>query len=167
MLFDLRSNTLFRLTCNKKVPLYVYVNRDITKTINKMKKIGTLLGLTAIMLLAACDPDDYQHPDVLVGNWVSVSNTKDPALNLYFDGENVTVKNGSRNYRPFTSDIEWSYYMTKDSVLCIQHTEYYGDGDYTTNYEELELSFRDSYSTMTLRYEPSFSTAREYTLIKR
>ena len=131
-----------------------------------MKKLGILLGIASMMLFAACDPDNYQHPAVLVGNWVSVSNAKDPALNLYFDGEYVVVNNGSWNYRPFTSDVEWSYYMTRDSVLCISRTEYDGE-DYDSESYELDLSFSDSYNTLTLWYDPPFSSVRKYTLIRR
>ena len=137
----------------------------------KVMRINKLLCsffvLAGILMFSACDPENYQHPEVLVGKWVLTnSSSKDAALNLTFDGDYVTVRNGSWDYRPFTNDIEWEYYMTKDSVLCISHTEYDGDG-YETESHELDLSFSDSYNTLTLWYKPTFSALRKYTLIRR
>ena len=132
-----------------------------------MNRTRLILCLLAMALFVACDPDDYQHPDVLRGSWVSLANAKNPALNLIFDEEYVMVKNGSWDYRPFTSDEEWSYYMSKDSVLHISHTEYEGDGDYTSESYELDLSFSESFNTLTLWYKPAFSSMRKYTFIRR
>ena len=132
-----------------------------------MKKIKVLLCLLAMAFFVACDSDDYQHPDVLRGSWVSLANAKSTALNLVFVEEEMTVHDGSRDYRPFTSDKVWEYYMSKDAVLHIYRTEYYGDGDYTTESYELDLSFSDSYNTLTLWYDPPFSSVRKYTFIRR
>ena len=131
-----------------------------------MSKIRMFFCLLAVTLLVSCDPENHQHPDVLVGNWVSVSNAKDPALNLTFDGEYVTVKNGSWDYRPFTTDIEWQYYMDKDSALYISRTDYDGE-DYDSESCVLDLSFSNSFNTLTLWYDPPFSSVRKYTLIRR
>lgn len=132
-----------------------------------MKSVRLLIGLMTVMFLASCDPDDYQHPDVLRGSWVSIANGKATALNLVFDYESLTVNHGSWDYRPFTYDDEWEYYMTKDSVLHIYRTKYDGDGDYSTESYELDLSFSDSFNTLTLWYKPAFSSLRKYTLIRR
>lgn len=131
-----------------------------------MNKIRMFFCLLAVTLLVSCDPENHQHPDVLVGNWVSVSNAKDPALNLTFDGEYVSVKNGSWDYRPFTTDIEWQYYMDKDSALYISRTYYDGE-DYDSESYVLDLSFSNSFNTLTLWYDPPFSSVRKYTLIRR
>ena len=132
-----------------------------------MKKIKVLLCLLAVVLFVACDSDDHQHPDVLLGSWVSIANGKGPALNLVFDREGLTVHDGSWDYRPFTSDVTWSYYMTKDSMLNISRTEYYGDGDYSSESYELDMSFSESFNTLTLWYKPALSSLRKYTFIRR
>jgi len=148
--------------CNKKQwSDVIYVKKDTT-----MSKIRMFFCLLAATLLVSCDPENHQHPDVLVGNWVSVSNAKDAALNLTFDGDDVTVKNGSWDYRPFTSDVEWEYYMSRDSVLHISRTTYYDD-DYDTESYVLDLSFSNSFNTLTLWYDPPFSSVRKYTFIRR
>ena len=131
-----------------------------------MKKCLFILCVVAAALLSACNPDNYQHPDVLIGKWASVANAKDGALILYINKDYIEVQNGSWDYRPFSNDYEWEYYMSKDSVLHIYRTEYDGD-EYETSSYELDLSFSDSYNTLTLWYDPPFSSVRKYTFMRR
>lgn len=135
-----------------------------------MKKLllFALLGL----LFVSCK-DDYIDNTMLIGKRASVANAKDGdanakdgALILYIDETDIEVQNGSWSYRPFTSDEYWEYYIDRDSVLHISHEEYDGE-DYYTEYYELDLSFRDSYNTLTLCYKPTFSALRKYTFIRR
>ncbi len=131
-----------------------------------MKRVVFLIIVLGAFLCTSCEPDDFQHPDVLQGTWASVVNAKDPSLFLYIDEELISVRNGAWSYRPFTEDVEWDYYMSRDSILHISRTVYYGD-DYSTESYELDLSFSDSYNTLTLWYNPALSSVRKYTFIRR
>lgn len=135
-----------------------------------MKKL--LLFALMGLLFVSCK-DDYIDNTMLIGKWASVANAKDGdanakdgALILYIDETDIEVQNGSWSYRPFTNDEYWEYYIDRDSVLHISHEEYDGD-DYYTEYYELDLSFRDSYNTLTLWYKPTFSALRKYTFFRR
>ena len=66
-----------------------------------MKLIRITILLFAAVMLSACNPENYQHPDVLKGIWVSVSNAKDPALILEIYDETLVVKDGSWNHGPY------------------------------------------------------------------
>lgn len=132
-----------------------------------MKLIRITMLLFAAVMLSACNPENFQHPDVLKGIWVSVSNAKDPALILEIYDETLIVKDGSWGYRPFTSDEEWDYYMDRDSVLHISRYEYDSDGDYSQTSHVLDLSFSNSFNTLTLFYKPLFSSVRKYTFMRR
>ena len=136
-----------------------------------MKKLLLLTFLCGV-LFVSCEDDSIDNT-MLIGNWASVANAKagdanakDGALILYIDEADIEVQNGSWRYRPFTSDEYWNYYIDRDSVLHISHEEYDGD-DYYTEYYELDLSFSDSYNTLTLWYDPPYSSARKYTFIRR
>ena len=136
-----------------------------------MKKLLLLTFLCGV-LFVSCEDDSIDN-SMLIGKWASVSNAKDGdanakdgALILYIDETDIEVQNGSWSYRPFTNDEYWEYYIDRDSVLHISHEEYDGD-DYYTEYYELDLSFRDSYNTLTLWYKPTFSALRKYTFIRR
>ena len=130
-----------------------------------MKKISFILCLIGCVLLSSCIHEELDN-EMLIGKWASVSNDKDPSLMLYIDENYIEVRNGSWDYRPFTNDEEWQYYIGRDSVLCISQTEYDGD-DYETESYELDLSFSNSYNTLTLWYDPPFSSVRKYTFIRR
>ena len=132
----------------------------------KTNRLIALFVLLCAFVFTSCDPDNFQHPDVLKGNWASVVNAKDPSLFLYIDDDVISVRNGSWNYRPFTNDVEWEYYMSKDSVLHIYRTDDYGD-DYDTESYDLDLSFSDSYNTLTLYYDQFLGSPRKYTFIRR
>lgn len=133
-----------------------------------MKKIGLLFILFASVFFTSCLDDRHYYPEALVGSWVSLSNAKDNALSLTFYGDFVEVKNGSWDYRPFVADEYWRYYMTRDSVLHIYRNEYdYSDDECETESYRLDLSFSDSYNTLTLWYDPPFSSVRKYTFIRR
>lgn len=122
------------------------------------------------LLFVSCGEDTIDN-SMFIGKWASVSNAKDgdakdAALMLYVDETGLEVQNGSWSYRPFTSDEYWDYYVDVDSVLHISREEYDGE-DYDTEYYELDLSFSDSYNTLTLWYKPTFSALRKYTFIRR
>ena len=130
-----------------------------------MKKAVLCLCIICTALLTSCIHSEIDN-SMLVGKWVSINGAKDAALNLYIDELEIEVKNGSWDYRPFISDEIWEYYIDKDSVLNISRIEYDGN-DYETERYELELSFSDSYNTLTLWYKPAFSSLRKYTFIRR
>jgi hypothetical protein len=134
-----------------------------------MKKL-LLLSFLCGVLFVSCGEDTIDN-SMFIGKWASVSNAKDgdakdAALMLYVDETGLEVQNGSWSYRPFTSDEYWDYYIDVDSVLHISREEYDGE-DYDTEYYELDLSFSDSYNTLTLWYKPTFSALRKYTFIRR
>ena len=134
-----------------------------------MKKL-LLLSFLCGVLFVSCGEDTIDN-SMFIGKWASVSNAKDgdakdAALMLYVDETGLEVQNGSWSYRPFTSDDYWDYYIDVDSVLHISREEYDGE-DYDTEYYELDLSFSDSYNTLTLWYKPTFSALRKYTFIRR
>lgn len=134
-----------------------------------MKKL-LLLSFLCGVLFVSCGEDTIDN-SMFIGKWASVSNAKDgdakdAALMLYVDETGLEVQNGSWIYRPFTSDEYWDYYIDVDSVLHISREEYDGE-DYDTEYYELDLSFSDSYNTLTLWYKPTFSALRKYTFIRR
>ena len=144
---------------------------DIKANNDYMKKLLLLSALLGL-LFVSCEDNSIDNT-MLIGNWASVANAKagdanakDAALILYIDEADIEVQNGSWRYRPFTSDEYWNYYIDSDSVLHISHEEYDGD-DYYTEYYELDLSFSDSYNTLTLWYDPPYSSARKYTFIRR
>ena len=130
-----------------------------------MKKAILCLCIVCTVLLTSCIHSEIDN-SMLVGKWVSINGAKDAALNLYIDELEIEVKNGSWDYRPFISDEIWEYYIDKDSVLNISRTEYDGD-EYDTESYELDLSFSNSYNTLTLWYKPAFSSLRKYTFIRR
>ena len=134
-----------------------------------MKKL-LLLSFLCGVLFVSCGEDTIDN-SMFIGKWASVSNAKDgdakdAALMLYVDETGLEVQNGSWSYRPFTNDEYWDYYIDVDSVLHISREEYDGE-DYDTEYYELDLSFSDSYNTLTLWYKPTFSALRKYTFIRR
>ena len=134
-----------------------------------MKKLLLLSFLCGVLFVSCCE--DTIDNSMFIGKWASVSNAKDgdakdAALMLYVDETGLEVQNGSWSYRPFTSDEYWDYYIDVDSVLHISREEYDGE-DYDTEYYELDLSFSDSYNTLTLWYKPTFSALRKYTFIRR
>lgn len=134
-----------------------------------MKKL-LLLSFLCGVLFVSCGEDTIDN-SMFIGKWASVANAKDgdakdAALMLYVDETGLEVQNGSWSYRPFTSDEYWDYYIDVDSVLHISREEYDGE-DYDTEYYELDLSFSDSYNTLTLWYKPTFSALRKYTFIRR
>lgn len=134
-----------------------------------MKKLLLFFAVFGL-LFVSCGEDTIDN-SMLIGKWASVSNAKDgdakdAALMLYVDETGLEVQNGSWSYRPFTSDEYWDYYIDVDSVLHISREEYDGE-DYDTEYYELDLSFSDSYNTLTLWYKPTFSALRKYTFIRR
>lgn len=134
-----------------------------------MKKLLLFFAVFGL-LFVSCGEDTIDN-SMFIGKWASVSNAKDgdakdAALMLYVDETGLEVQNGSWSYRPFTSDVYWDYYIDVDSVLHISREEYDGE-DYDTEYYELDLSFSDSYNTLTLWYKPTFSALRKYTFIRR
>lgn len=134
-----------------------------------MKKL-LLLSFLCGVLFVSCGEDTIDN-SMFIGKWASIANAKDgdakdAALMLYVDETGLEVQNGSWSYRPFTSDEYWDYYIDVDSVLHISREEYDGE-DYDTEYYELDLSFSDSYNTLTLWYKPTFSALRKYTFIRR
>lgn len=134
-----------------------------------MKKL-LLLSFLCGVLFVSCGEDTIDN-SMFIGKWASIANAKDgdakdAALMLYVDETGLEVQNGSWSYRPFTSDEYWDYYIDVDSVLHISRDEYDGE-DYDTEYYELDLSFSDSYNTLTLWYKPTFSALRKYTFIRR
>ena len=134
-----------------------------------MKKLLLFFAVFGL-LFVSCGEDTIDN-SMFVGKWASVANAKDgdakdAALMLYVDETGLEVQNGSWSYRPFTSDEYWDYYIDVDSVLHISREEYDGE-DYDTEYYELDLSFSDSYNTLTLWYKPTFSALRKYTFIRR
>ncbi len=134
-----------------------------------MKKL-LLLSFLCGVLFVSCGEDTIDN-SMFIGKWASIANAKDgdakdAALMLYVDETGLEVQNGSGSYRPFTSDEYWDYYIDVDSVLHISREEYDGE-DYDTEYYELDLSFSDSYNTLTLWYKPTFSALRKYTFIRR
>lgn len=132
-----------------------------------MKILKIILSLSIVMAFASCDPDNHQHPDVLVGTWASVSNAKESALILTFDGEYVMVKNGSWDYRPFSADCEWEYYMDRDSVLHLSRYYYDSDDVYESEHLVFDMSFSNSYNTLTLYYDPLIGSDKRFTFIRR
>ena len=131
-----------------------------------MKQNILLPIVAALFCLVSCDPDNHQHPDVLFGTWASVANEKSGTLFLDIDDLNISVRNGSWDFRPFTDDGMWNYYMTRDSVLCISR-EYYDGDEYSSESYDLDLSFSNSFNTLTLYYDPLIGSARKYTFIRR
>lgn len=134
-----------------------------------MKKLLLFFAVFGL-LFVSCGEDTIDN-SMFIGKWASVANAKDgdakdAALMLYVDETGLEVQNGSWSYRPFTSDEYWDYYIDVDSVLHISREEYDGE-DYDTEYYELDLSFSDSYNTLTLWYKPTFSALRKYTFIRR
>ncbi len=134
-----------------------------------MKKL-LLLSFLCGVLFVSCGEDTIDN-SMFIGKWASIANAKDgdakdAALMLYVDETGLEVQNGSWSYRPFTSDEYWDYYIDVDSVLHISREEFDGE-DYDTEYYELDLSFSDSYNTLTLWYKPTFSALRKYTFIRR
>lgn len=134
-----------------------------------MKKLLLFFAVFGL-LFVSCGEDTIDN-SMFIGKWASIANAKDgdakdAALMLYVDETGLEVQNGSWSYRPFTSDEYWDYYIDVDSVLHISREEYDGE-DYDTEYYELDLSFSDSYNTLTLWYKPTFSALRKYTFIRR
>ncbi len=136
------------------------------KTI-KTLKITCLISTLMLCSLAftACDPDNYQHPDVLQGHWV-LTNTKDGVLALDFVDDELFVTDATHEHAPFNSSTEWTWYMTKDSVLVISYDDYDYYDKSTSSYE-LDLSFSDHYHYLTLVYDPWLGHTKSYTFYKR
>lgn len=132
-----------------------------------MKRFFLLLLLPFIMLFSSCEEDTIDNT-MFIGTWASVANAKDGSLFLHVSDDFIEVDNGSRIYKPFTSDVEWEYSISSDSVLHIWRTEYDASDEITdTEAYDIDISFGDSYNTMTLYYKPSFSSLRKYTFIRR
>ena len=129
-----------------------------------MKRFSLISLLFCSLFFSSCT--EYIDNEMFIGTWASVANAKDPALFLHVDENTVTVENGSWDYRPFSFDETWEYFIDKDSVLHL--TRYYYDGeDYSSETKTLDLSFSDSYNTLTLWYKPPLGALRKYTFIRR
>jgi len=130
-----------------------------------MKKI--LLPLLLLFTLCSCK-DDVIDSSALYGHWVLISNAKDGALILVFDDEEVSVSNAAWDYRPFTSNVSWEYYVDNDSVLHL--SRYVGtdeDGSSEYDYLNFDLSFSENYNRLTLYYDPLIGSLRHFTFAKR
>ena len=132
-----------------------------------MKRHSILLIAAISMLLFTSCVDEYISTEALYGRWVVLSNTKENALVLeFFDDDVVDVHNSSWSYRPFTSDCSWDYYLDRDSVLHLSRYVSDADGE-SREYINLNLSFSDSYRTLTLVHDPLVGSVRRFTFMKR
>lgn len=118
------------------------------------------------LAFTACDPDNYQHPDVLQGHWV-LTNTKDGVLALDFVDDELFVTDATHEHAPFNSSTEWTWYMTKDSTLIISYYDYDYDKSTTSYSYNLDLSFSDNFRYLTLVYDPWLGHTKRYTFYKR
>lgn len=134
-----------------------------------MKRIATLLctALTAVLMLTGCNPENYQHPEVLFGTWAQTEASKPGALILTFDDEFMYVENADNDDKPFQNSDLWTYYMRADSTLVIEYEYYDSDGYYQSDSRSLELSFGDDFRYLTLVYDPFLGKRREYHFFKR
>ena len=128
-----------------------------------MKKLIPFLAI--IPLLFSCSKE--VNSDFLIGRWVYITNAKESALVLVFDGYNLEVINGSREYKPFVGDYVWEYYLDEDSVLNLSRyvgTDVDGDNDY--EYLNLDLSMSDN-NTLHLTQHPAFHSDRHLSFMRR
>ena len=134
-----------------------------------MKRISTLFctALTAVLMLTGCDPENYQHPEVLFGTWVQTETPKAGALILTFDDDYMYVDNADSDDKPFQNSDVWYYWMDADSTLTIEYEYYDSDGYYQTSSRMLELSFGEDFQYLTLVYDPFLGKRREYHFFKR
>ncbi len=132
-----------------------------------MKRILLALLLPFTVLLSSCDEDTIDNT-MFLGTWASVANAKENALFLHVSEDYIDVDNGSRTYKPFTSDVQWNYIISSDSILHIWRSEYDASDEYTdTEAYDLDISFSNSYNTLTMHYKPTFGSVRKYTFIRR
>lgn len=132
-----------------------------------MRKFFVFLFVAFVALTLSSCKDDSIPTDILQGRWVLLANTKGNALVLDFNGDEVEVKNGAWEYRPFTSDYVWDFYLDRDSILHL--SRYVGSDDDGSDYEYLDfdLSMSDNNQRMTLYYDPLLGSVRHFTFMKR
>lgn len=132
-----------------------------------MRKFFVFLFVVFVALTLSSCKDDSIPTDILQGRWVLLANTKGNALVLDFNGDEVGVKNGAWEYRPFTSDYVWAFYLDRDSILHM--SRYVGSDDDGSDYEYLDfdLSMSNNNQRMTLYYDPLLGSVRHFTFMKR
>ena len=132
-----------------------------------MRKFFVFLFVAFVALTLSSCKDDSIPTDILQGRWVLLANTKGNALVLDFNGDEVGVKNGAWEYRPFTSDYVWDFYLDRDSILHL--SRYVGSDDDGSDYEYLDfdLSMSNNNQRMTLYYDPLLGSVRHFTFMKR
>ena len=132
-----------------------------------MRKFFVFLFFAFVALTLSSCKDDSIPTDILQGRWVLLANTKGNALVLDFNGDEVEVKNGAWEYRPFTSDYVWDFYLDRDSILHL--SRYVGSDDDGSDYEYLDfdLSMSNNNQRMTLYYDPLLGSVRHFTFMKR
>ncbi len=132
-----------------------------------MRNFFVFLFVAFVALTLSSCKDDSIPTDILQGRWVLLANTKGNALVLDFNGDEVEVKNGAWEYRPFTSDYVWDFYLDRDSILHL--SRYVGSDDDGSDYEYLDfdLSMSNNNQRMTLYYDPLLGSVRHFTFMKR
>ena len=132
-----------------------------------MRKFFVFLFVAFVAMTLSSCKDDSIPTDILQGRWVLLANAKGNALVLDFNGDEVEVKNGAWEYRPFTSDYVWDFYLDRDSILHL--SRYVGSDDDGSDYEYLDfdLSMSNNNQRMTLYYDPLLGSVRHFTFMKR
>ena len=132
-----------------------------------MRKFFVFLFVAFVAMTLSSCKDDSIPTDILQGRWVLLANTKGNALVLDFNGDEVEVKNGAWEYRPFTSDYVWDFYLDRDLILHL--SRYVGSDDDGSDYEYLDfdLSMSNNNQRMTLYYDPLLGSVRHFTFMKR
>ncbi len=133
-----------------------------------MKKL--LLILVAAFCFASCEETNTEMEDFLQGRWVQLNSAIDDdakanALVLEFDGDDLTVKNGTSKTKPFGSGTSyWYYYVNLDECLVIYRDDY-DDETYECYY--LPINYDSEEEILYLDYDRTFGDDLHYSFMRR
>lgn len=149
--------------------LFSRKNKQVSVSTFSLSKTALLsLCFLVALLFTSCDEENYYHPGFLMGNWVSVSNSKEPSLILSFDEDEVEVKNSAYCYRPFTSDDTWYYTFSNDSVLTLfRDTDDDSFDLFNSDILSFDLYLFENGRKMTLVYHPILGESRSLSFLHR
>lgn len=132
-----------------------------------MKRLALLITLFAAFAMSGCE-DEYRTymPD---SHWILHADgmVEGHRLALTFDGDVVSVADGSYRTPPFTGSRKWDYYLVDDVEMRIYYTETDSDGGTSTTSYTLGYSMAPDGLTLTLTYDPTFGARRTYTFDRR
>lgn len=133
-----------------------------------MKRYVTLcmIAFTAL-LFSSCEKEECWYLES--SHWILHVDgmTEGHRLALTFNGNEMTVHDGSWDTPPFYSSDTWYYHIGEDSRLYMYKYEVDSDDDVSTTSYYLDFSMDEAETSITLTYNPWLGSRHTYKFDRR